>query len=105
MIELHCLTLSCVAFEREYNPDLPDARITSDRGRVVEAVWPSVSVVTRVPPRDFAPESTGEEAQDWPPKWRATVALPEPSYRASPPLLTWLLAGLGAVLVGVSAAA
>lgn len=103
--ELHCLTLSCVAFEREYNPDLPDARITSDRGRVVEAVWPSVSVVTRVPPRDFAPESTGEEAQDWPPKWRATVALPEPSYRASPALLTWLLAGLGAVLVGVSAAA
>ena len=103
--ELHCLTLSCVAFEREYNPDLPDARITSDRGRVVEAVWPSVSVVTRVPPRDFAPESTGEEAQDWPPKWRATVALPEPSYRASPPLLTWVLAGLGAVLVGVSAAA
>jgi len=103
--ELHCLTLSCVAFEREYNPDLPDARITSDRGRVVEAVWPSVSVVTRVPPRDFAPENTGEEAQDWPPKWRATVALPEPSYRASPPLLTWVLAGLGAVLVGVSAAA
>lgn len=104
-IELQCLTLSCVAFEREHEPQLPAARITSDRGRVYEAEWPTVSVGTRVPPQGFVPENTGDEEQDWPPKWRATVALPEPSYSVSPALLTWLLAGLGAVLVGISAAA
>jgi hypothetical protein len=100
--QLHCLTLSCVAFEREYNPRLIGARITSDRGRVVEVNWPEVSIATRVPPREFVPENTGEEAQDWPPKWRATVALPEPTYHVSPALLTWLLAGVGALLVGAS---
>lgn len=104
-VELHCLTLSCVAFEREYEAQLSGARITSDRGRVVEIAWPEVSISTRVPPVGFVPENTGEEAQDWPPKWRATVALPEPSYRVSPALLTWLLAGLGVLLVGVSAGA
>lgn len=104
-IELHCLTLSCVNFEREYNPQLTGARITSDGGRVVEVAWPDVSIGTRVPPREFVPENTGEEAQDWPPKWRATVGLPEPSYRVSPTLLTWLLGGLGALLVGGSLAA
>lgn len=104
-IELHCLTLSCVAFEREYDVSLPDARITSDRGRVLEAEWPSVTVTTRVPPREFVPEDAGEEAQDWPPRWRATVALPQPSYRLSPALLTWLLAGVGALLVACSAGA
>ena len=104
-IELHCLTLSCVGFEREYEPQLTGARITSDRGRVYQVEWPSVSIGTRVPPREFVPENTGEEAQDWPPKWRATVSLPEPSYRLSPTLLTWLLAGFGALLVGVSTAA
>lgn len=104
-IELHCLTLSCVAFEREYQPRWGSARITSEGGLVYEVEWPDVTVVTRVPPQQFVPEDTGEEAVDWPPRWRATVALPEPSYRVSPVLLTWLLAGFGVLLTGASAAA
>ena len=103
--ELHCLTLSCVAFEREYAASFREARITSDRGRVYQFEWPSVSIGTRVPPQGFVPEDAGEEAADWPPKWRATVSLPEPSYYVSPALLTWLLTGLGVLLVGASSAA
>lgn len=104
-IQLQCLTLSCVGFEREYEQSFQGVRITSDRGRVYDFEWPEVSIATRVPPREFEPENTGEEAQDWPPQWRATVALPEPSYLASPALLTWLLAGLGTLLVVASAGA
>lgn len=105
-IDLQCLTLSCVAFEREHDPSFGDARITSIGGRVYEVQWPTVTVVTRVPPQGFVPEETGEDAaEDWPPSWRATVSLPEPSYRVSPTLLTWVLAGFGLLLGGSSAAA
>lgn len=103
--ELHCLTLSCVSFEREYAPNFFGARITSDRGRVYEFDWPSVSIGTRVPTLGFVPDDAGEEAAEWPPKWRATVSLPEPSYHVSPVLLTWLLTGLGVLLLGASSVA
>lgn len=104
-IDLQCLTLFCVSFEREYAPSFRGARITSDHGRVYEFDWPNVSIGTRVPTLGFVPDDTGEEAAEWPPKWRASVALAEPSYRVSPTLLTWLLTGFGALLVGGSAAA
>lgn len=103
-IELQCLTLSCVAFEREVQQRF-GATITALGGRVYDLLWPEVTIVTRVPPQGAAPENTGEEAQDWPPRWRAALSLPEPSYRVSPTLLTWMLAGLGLLLIGASAAA
>lgn len=103
-IDLQCLTLSCVAFERERQERF-GATIISVGGRVYELVWPEVTIVSRVPPRELLPESTGEEEQDWPPRWRAAVAVPEPSYRLSPRLLTWLLGCFGLLLIGASAAA
>lgn len=103
-IELQCLTLSCVAFERESQQRF-GATITALGGRVYDLLWPEVTIVTRVPPQGAVPENTGEEAEDWPPRWRAAVSLPEPSYRVSPALLTWMLAGLGLLLIGASAAA
>lgn len=103
-IDLQCLTLSCAAFERERQERF-GATIISVGGRVYELVWPEVTIVSRVPPRDFLPDDTGEEEQDWPPRWRAAVALPDPSYRVSPTLLTWLLAGCGLLLIAASAAA
>lgn len=103
-IDLQCLTLSCVAFEREHQLSF-GGRITSLGGRVYDLLWPDVTIVTRVLPPGLVPENTGDEAEDWPPRWRAAVALPEPSYRMSPTLLTWLLAGAGLLLTGASAAA
>jgi hypothetical protein len=105
-ITLDCLTISCVPPERESRADFDDVRIVSDVGPVQTVEWPEVSVVTRVPPVDpFLPENTGEEVQQWPPAWRAAVAVPDTSYRISPGLLTWLLAGLGLLLIVGSAVA
>ncbi len=104
-IELQCLTLSCIGFEREYRASFGNARITSVGGRVHEVEWPAVTIMSRMPPREFVPEETGEGPDDWPPRWRAAVSLPEPSYRVSPTLLAWLLAGGGLLLTGASAAA
>jgi hypothetical protein len=101
---LYCLTISCT------NPDQRElnfgfgGRIVFDTGPVQEFVWPEVTVVTRLPPRTQPAENTGE-TEDWPPPWVAAVGLPAPSYRVSPALITWLLAGLGALLVAGSAAA
>jgi hypothetical protein len=106
-IKLDCLTISCVPPDRETRTPLPPARIVSDVGPVQEVAWPDVTMVTRVPAVDpfETPENTGEELEQWPPAWRAAVAVPEPSYRVSAGVLTWLLAGLGALLVAASAAA
>jgi hypothetical protein len=106
-IRLDCLTVSCVPFDRESRTTFAPARIVSGEGPVQEVEWPAVGQITRVEPRDpFAPpENTGEELEQWPPAWRAAIAVPEPSYRASPALLTRILAGLGALLVAGSAAA
>lgn len=104
-IELECLTLSCVPPEGDFTSSW-GARITSGIGPVQDIVFPEITVGSRIPPdSEFRPENTGEEPLDWPPKWRATVALPESSYRVSPTLLTWGLGGLGALLVGASSAA
>ena len=80
---LQCLTFACVTFEREYRLGFQPARISSGRGRVSEAQWPSLSVATRMPQRELLPDNTGEEVRGWPPQWRATVSVPEPSYRLS----------------------
>jgi hypothetical protein len=102
-IELQCLTLACVPPEGDFTSSW-GARITSGIGPVQDISLPGVTVGSRIPPEsEFLPENTGE-TDDWPPKWRATVSLPEPSYRLSPVLLTWLLGGFGAVLVVGSAA-
>jgi hypothetical protein len=104
-IELQCLTLACVPPEGDFTSSW-GARITTGIGPVQDIRFPGITVASRIPPEsEFPPENTGEEAQDWPPRWRATVSLPEPSYRLSPRLMTWLLAGLGALLVGASSAA
>ena len=100
--QLQCLTVACVTFEREYRLAFQPARISSGRGRVSEAQWPSLAVATRVPQPELVPENTGEEVQSWPPRWRATVSVPEPSYRLSPTLWAWVLGGLGALFVGAS---
>jgi hypothetical protein len=104
-ITLDCLTVSCVPSDRESRAFFSNARIVSGEGPVQEVEWPPVGMITRVPPQDpFAQpaENTGEELEQWPPAWRAAVAVPEPSYRASPALLTWILAGLGGLLVAGS---
>lgn len=104
-IELECLTLFCVPPEGGFNSDQQwGARITSGVGPVQYLVFPGATIVSRMPPvRDFVPENTGEP-DEWPPKWRAAVTLPEPSYSVSPTLLAWILGGLGVLLVAGSAA-
>jgi hypothetical protein len=105
-IKLDCLTVSCVPADRESRAAFAPTRIFTEVG-VKEVEWPEVGQITRVPPRDpFAPpENTGEELEQWPPAWRAAIDVPEPSYRASPGLLAWVLGGLGALLIAASAAA
>jgi hypothetical protein len=105
-IKLDCLTVSCVPQDRESRAAFTPTRIFTDVG-VKEVEWPEVGQVTRVPPIDpFAPpENTGEEVEQWPPAWRATIDVPDPSYRASPGTLAWILGGLGALLVAGSIAA
>jgi hypothetical protein len=106
---LLCLTISCVppagdeilegAFTIQWA-----ARVTSDQGPVLELPFDEIRVVPRVLPTDQPAENTGEVEQ-WPPAWRASVSLPEPTYRLSPSLLTWVPAVLGLLLVAASAAA
>jgi hypothetical protein len=104
-IQLYCLTVSCTSRDQRELSYQFGARIVSDVGPVQEVVWPEVTVVTRIPVQDVPAENTGEAPNEWPPAWRASVALPEPSYRASPTLLAWGLGGLGALLLAASAAA
>ena len=107
-ITLDCLTVSCVPADRESRGSFGPARIVAAEGPFEQVEWPEVGMVTRVPPEDpfeQPAENTGEELQQWPPDWRAAVAVPEPSYRASPETLTWILAILGALLVAGSLAA
>jgi hypothetical protein len=103
-IRLFCLTLSCTSPDQREISYGFGGRIVFDTGPVREFVFPDVTVVTRVPPRTQPAENTGEVDQ-WPPPWRAAVALPDATYRASPRLLTWVLGGLGALLVAASATA
>lgn len=103
-IRLFCLTLSCTSSnEREISYGF-GGRIGFDVRPVREFVWPEVTVVTRIPPRTQPDENTGE-VDEWPPPWRAAVSLPDATYRASPGMLAWVLAGLGALLVAGSATA
>ena len=103
-IELQCLTLACVPPEGDFTSSW-GARITTGIGPVQDISFPGITVASRIPPEsEFPAENTGE-TDDWPPKWRATVSLPAPSYRLSPTLLTWLLAGLGVLLIAASTAA
>jgi len=104
-IELECLTLFCVPPEGGFSSENQwGARITSGTGPVKYLVFPGATIVSRMPPvRDFVPENTGEP-EEWPPKWRAAVTLPDPSYSASPKLLAWILGGLGFLLVALSVA-
>ena len=104
-IELHCLTLSCTSRDQRELTYSFGARIVSDVGPVQQVRWPEVSVVTRIPTEEGPAENTGEAPNEWPPPWRASVSLPEPSYRASPTLLAWVLAGLGVLLLAGSTGA
>lgn len=104
--KLLCLTSSCVPpggldgdFVAQWG-----GRITSDLGPVLEFVFPEVRVAERVEAQALPDENTGEVEQ-WPPRWRATVALPEPSFGASPRALSLVLGALGVLLVLGSAAA
>ena len=103
-IELECLTLFCVPPEGGFNSTGQwGARITSGVGPVQDLVFPGVLIVSRMSPvTGFEPENTGE-AEEWPPKWRADVTLPAPSFAASPTALAWTLGGLGALLLGGAA--
>ena len=105
-IKLDCLTVSCVPPDRETRGAFAPTRIFTETG-VKEVEWPEVGLVTRVPPVDpFAPpENAGEELEQWPPAWRATIDVPALSYRAPPDTLGWILGGLGALLISGAAAA
>lgn len=102
--ELSCLTLFCVPTDGAATATF-SARVTSGSGGVQEARWPEVTVVSRMSrTQELVPENSGEVDQ-WPPRWRAGVSLPEPSYRVSPTALAWALAALGLLLAGASALA
>ena len=103
--QLYCLTLSCTSRDQRELSYRFGGRIVSDVGPVLEVLWPEVSVVTRIPIQVGPAENTGETPNEWPPAWRAAVSLPDPSYRASPTLVVWGLAGLGALLLAASTAA
>ncbi len=104
--QLHCLTLSCTSPDQRELTFQFGARVVSDVGPVLQVRWPEVSVVTRIPVQVGPAENTGETpGGEWPPAWRASVSLPQPSYRASPTLLVWLLGGLGVLLLAASAGA
>jgi hypothetical protein len=104
-IQLYCLTLSCTTSDRRELTYEFRSRIVSDVGPVQEVRWPGVSVVTRIPVQEGPAENTGETPNEWPPAWRASISLPEPSYRAAPRLIVWSLAGLGALLLAASTGA
>lgn len=105
-IELECLTLFCVPPEGGLSTARQwGARITTGTAPVKDVVFPDVLVVSRMPPQDgFVPEGSGEGPDQWPPRWRAAVSVPEPSFAASPRLLGGFLGGLGLLLVLGSAA-
>ena len=103
--QLHCLTLTCTSRDQRELSYQFGARIVTGVGPVVQVGWPQVSVVTRIPVEVGPAENTGETPNEWPPAWRAAVTLPQPSYRAEPTLLVWLLGGLGALLLAASTAA
>jgi hypothetical protein len=103
--QLYCLTLSCTSRDVREQQFLFGARIVTSVGPVVQVGWPKVTIVTRIPALVGPAENTGETPDEWPPAWRASVSLPQPSYRASPTLLVWLLGGLGALVLAASTAA
>ena len=102
---LHCLTLACVppqGVDNTLRSDFWEARITSDLGSVLALPFPDARMIARVEQEEFVPENAAE-VERWPPRWRAALALPEPSYLASPALLSAVLAVLGLALAGGSA--
>jgi len=104
---LHCLTISCIppeGLDGSFRSDRWEARITSDHGPVLEVRFPEARIVPRLQPREFEPENAAD-VETWPPRWRAAVTVPEPTYRASPARLASVLGLLGALLVAGSAAA
>jgi hypothetical protein len=103
--QLYCLTLSCTSTDQRELTYRFGARIISDGGPVQEVQWREVTVVTRIPVQVGPAENTGETPNEWPPAWRASVALPDPSFRESPTLVVWVLAGLGALLLAGAAGA
>jgi hypothetical protein len=102
-IELDCLTNYCLPSGSPTG--FPITRILTGSGPMREVEWPPFEVVTRLSREPAAPEGTGEEADSWPPVWRAAVSVPEPGYRVRPSLLAWVVGGAGAVLLMGSAAA
>ncbi|HUP31841.1 MAG TPA: hypothetical protein VM184_02320 [Gaiellaceae bacterium] len=104
-IKLLCLTISCVPSEQDgfYTVEW-GARITSDHGPVVDLLFPEARIIQRTPLREFVPENAAD-VETWPPPWRASVSVAEPTYRASPAALAWVLGGLGALLLAGSVAA
>lgn len=103
-IELQCLTLYCVPPEGGLVNSW-GARITSGVGPVQDVLFPESTIVSRTGEDRFTPENTGESPEQWPPRWRAAVALPEPSYRLAPATLAWILGLVGGGLLAGAALA
>jgi hypothetical protein len=74
------------------------AFVGSDGRRVKRlARWPRVEAASRVSPRDLVRLSPTSQLP-----YHATIAVPAPTYRISPTLLTWLLACGGGVLLALA---
>lgn len=103
---LHCLTLACVppeGVDGTLRSDFWEARITSDDGPVVSVRFPAARMVARVEREEFTPEDA-DDVDTWPPRWRATVGVPDADPAAAPWALALALGGLGLLLVAGSAA-
>ena len=104
VLRLTCHSIPCVSQERQWAFSFPDARLRyleggAERRRFV--AWPSLEVSTRIP-RGFEPPDDG--GPETPPVWRASVQLPEPTFRAAPRRLQAGLVGAGVLLIAGSLA-
>jgi hypothetical protein len=104
ILRLTCHAIPCVARERQWQYDFDDARLRyleqgAERRRFVG--WQPLEVSTRLPEGYEPPDDGGAEA---PPVWRASVQVPEPSFRASPRRLQAVLAAAGVLLIAGSLA-
>jgi hypothetical protein len=101
-IRLDCLTRYCLT--SGFPSGFALTRVLTGSEPAREVTWPQFTVATRLRSERQVVEGTGEE-DDWPPAWRAAVALPEPDYRIRPGPLAWGAGLAGALLLAGSGAA
>jgi len=104
VLRLTCHAIPCVSQERQWEFGFGPAQLRylergTEQRRFVE--WPPIEVSTRIPRGFEPPDDGGPEA---PPVWRASVQVPEPTYRAAPRRLQGGLVAAGVLLIAGSLA-